>query len=152
MKYLENALAVNYSDVAEAKEALSQFFELTDIVIDKTGIWLGGLQLYKTSTDGKEFAATKEFMLPKYRNNLFDVYLTCEKFGYVDLLCKFAWHNIASHKEELKEKVLLLSEYGLKPDKIPKTWCEQYTPIRLKRTLKNHYTGKFWTNRHELKR
>jgi len=149
MKYLENVLAANYSDVAKAKEALEQFFELEDLTISESGIYLHGLQLYKI--DGDNISASRGLASSERRKNLIEIYNLCKEYGYLTLLGTFGWTNIAQHKDDVKEKLILFHEYKVKPENIRKAWCVQYSPVRMGRMLKDRYVGKARSNRPELK-
>ncbi len=150
MKYLENLLAVSYYDVTEAKEALEQFFEPEDVTINESGIYLHGLKLYETNGSG--FSASRGFSNSLRRNNLVEIYNMCREYGYLALLSAFGWANIANRKDDIKEKLILLHEYKINPENIPRTWCEQYSPTRLGRILKGRYAGKARANRPESRR
>jgi hypothetical protein len=150
MKYLEDLLAASYSDATEAKEALEQFFEPEDITISESGIYLHGLKLYEVYRNG--FSASRGFANSLRRNNLVEVYNVCKEYGYLTLLGTFGWTNIANHKDDIKEKLILFREYKVKPKNIPKAWCVQYSPVRISRMLKDRYAGKARSNRPESKR
>ena len=152
MESLVNKLEKTYPNAKEAKEALEDYFKPKDIEVNKEGLWLGGLQLYETIENSKEVAATKEILLPQYRDNLIDIYPTCEKFGYVKLLQKFGWSNIKQRKDEVKAKLLLFSEYSLKPDEIFRVWCEHHTLLKMQRMLKDHHSGRARAKKPTFKR